>query len=288
MPPTPKTQSRAAFRRPTNPDTRPRATAPGKHHFGDVKEVDDESDPRRLKQRTKQVAFGYNTDGYKNMTRMVDADPVLRNGGVLPLQPPAVDLRATKRTWDVLIRKWRRALHMFDHVFIDGEDGGVTTREEVAEKQRVDWVNPVFADRAKGARVKRSAADIHALRYSPSVPAKVPCEEAVMHLLRSLSHYMPIAVMMTESCSPQQNAALTRHRLQPDHVSPANCGYKMRVSPKGAFVSSSVVHRSVSPSPPDSPTFDSPASVTKAPTVMESPPAGNADVSLRAQFDAVA
>ena len=36
----------------------------------------------------------------------------------------------TKRTWDMLARKWRRALHMFDHVFIHGEDDRQVSADE--------------------------------------------------------------------------------------------------------------------------------------------------------------
>lgn len=59
---------------------------------------------RRRSQREKQISYGYVTDGYKNMIKLITHDPLLRSGGVIPLSPPDVNL-GSKRTWDIQLRK---------------------------------------------------------------------------------------------------------------------------------------------------------------------------------------
>lgn len=138
---------------------------------------------RRSNQRSKQISFGFNTVGFHNMNRLIRADPRLANGGILPILPPPADLDITKRTWDVFIRKWRRALHMFDHVFIEGEDDAETTLEATVEAQRCQWRN---SQAPAQSRIRYSPDELLAMRNHPNVPTQIPVDEDLRTLLKEL------------------------------------------------------------------------------------------------------
>lgn len=204
--------------------------------------VESEDDERRISQRRKQVQYGYNTDGYHNMVRLVRADPRLCNGGVLPLEAPSPELRTSKRQWDLLIRKWRRALHMFDHVFIEGEDNNQTTLEEVTEEQRKEWVSATYASYPKDRRVRISAREIAAKRESPMVPKKLPVELSMLCILRSYDKYEAVETVVQDCGTAAARAAGT---------SPiANTGIKIHVAPSGTNSAYSASKRSPSPTSP--------------------------------------
>lgn len=185
---------------------------------------------RRLAQREKQISYGFNTDGYRNMNRLIRVDPRLANGGVLPIQPPSSNLRSTKRTWDVLVRKWRRALHMFDHVFIDGEDNATTTLDAVVALQRREWVRDEFKETPPALRLQRTAADLMQLKGSDRVPRKIPVEDDLIQLLRSPDCFERPLSEAIEEASPQHAATLTRVRHSASSITPTNCGIKVMVS----------------------------------------------------------
>jgi histone RNA hairpin-binding protein len=69
-----------------------------------------ESDAHRLAQRQKQIDLGKNTRGYQRYCESVakhqrtTSDP----------QTPRKDLKCSKRTFDALIKGWRRKLHVYD------------------------------------------------------------------------------------------------------------------------------------------------------------------------------
>ena len=217
--------------RPTNRFSRPSQTQPKRVDpaNGDEEEVD----ARRIAQRQKQIDYGYNTDGFKNMVRLVQHDPRLRNGGVLPLQPPAATLKVSKKKWDVLSRKWRRALHMFDDVFIDGQDlEGDRTLEEVIAAQRLNWLAPKFKAAPRHFRSKVGADKIFAVRDLSIVPKKLPVELCMKPLLRCPSYFEDVSNVVPESAS-----SLTRGS---SNVSPTEAGIKIHVapSPEAAMMSS--------------------------------------------------
>ena len=205
-------------------------------------------DQRRTQQRQKQIDYGYNTQGYHNMVRLVQNDPQLRNGGVLPLEPPAATLLVSKKKWDVLSRKWRRALHMFDDVYIEGQElQGGPTMEEVVAAQRLNWLAPKFKDAPKLFRAKLSSEKILAVRESSLVPKKLPVEPCMKHLLRNPSYFEDVSNVVPDSAS-----SLTRGS---SNVSPTEAGIKIHVapSPEAAMMSScapmsmSLQGRSLSP-----------------------------------------
>lgn len=225
---------------------------------------------RRLRQRAKQIGFGFNTRGYQNMLRLLEHDPRLRNGGVLPLQPPPAELDISKKRWDVLIRKWRRALHMFDHIHLEG-DG--TSLADVVESQRQQWVSPRFANLTKLARVTIRRDDIFAARASAAVPKKLPVEDAVRPWLRSTECYDPIHNWLPENA--------------PQNTTPQIVGIKILIAPLGgsgsgtsptaAFASRAPRSRSVSPrtsprqSRSPSPTIDTVPKAMVSSTMVEDP-----------------
>lgn len=213
---------------------------------------DGEEDPRRVAQRQKQIDYGYNTDGYRNMVRLVQHDPQLKNGGVLPLEPPAASLKVSKKKWDVLSRKWRRALHMFDDVYIEGqEQSGGPTLEQVIASQRRNWLAPKFKAVDPNAlfRAKIAAEKIFDVRNSPAVPKKLPVEACMKHLLRNPSYFEDVSNVVPDSAS-----SLTRGSSS---VSPTEAGIKIHVapSPEAAMMSTCTsqvggLQRSLSPQQP--------------------------------------
>jgi hypothetical protein len=101
--------------------------------------VDRESDPRRLEQRLKQVDFGKNTIGYDNYSEAVPRAERVRafQRGWHPRTPDHTVARS-KRSWDGIVQKWRRQLHLWDDLPAEdsiarGGDGGETN--EWAETQ---------------------------------------------------------------------------------------------------------------------------------------------------------
>jgi hypothetical protein len=140
------------------------------------------------------------------MLRLVESDPCLTKGGVIPLAPPSADVKVSKRTWDMLIRKWRRMLHMFDNVYIDEDPAEGATMESVQHAQRLRWISPVHLEFNTDTGVAAvptlkspSLEAVMALRASPSVPTRMPIEESMQHLLRHPSCYEPVSSVIPDS-----------------------------------------------------------------------------------------
>lgn len=72
--------------------------------------VEQESCPKKLAARQKQLDYGKNTAGYAHYIAQV-ARNARRRGD--PWTPNKLQL-CSKRSWDGQVRKWRRALHKFD------------------------------------------------------------------------------------------------------------------------------------------------------------------------------
>jgi hypothetical protein len=98
-----------------------------------------ESDAHRLAQRAKQIQYGENTPGYAHFMKALELYPELFKG-CIPVKP-AVMQKCSKRSWDGQIRKWRRALHMYDFVDFDNdEQGSKFIKEALIEQNK----NPIF------------------------------------------------------------------------------------------------------------------------------------------------
>jgi hypothetical protein len=180
---------------------------------------------RRRSQRDKQISFGYATDGYSNMERLIRHDPLLKSGGLLPLSPPTV-LKGSKRIWDIQLRKWRRALHMFDYVFIDGEDDPAT-RANVLEEQRQQWVSEAFQGTPRELRKRISLSELRAVQHVPAVPTKIPVEEDLRCILRNEDAYESV-----RSVVPQSASSLTKGT----DISPLEAGIKIHIAPSSAVL----------------------------------------------------
>ncbi|CAG9575105.1 conserved hypothetical protein [Leishmania major strain Friedlin] len=196
--------------------TRPRKLSPS----GNSPDED-----RRRSQREKQIQFGYVTDGYTNMKRLIAHDPLLRSGGILPLSPPDV-VKGSKRLWDIQLRKWRRALHMFDYVFIDGEDHP-ETRTKVVEEQRRQWVSEAFNEMPREARLKIDLDTLRGVQRSSAVPSRIPIEEDLRCILRSDDCYESV-----RSVVPQSASSLTKGT----DISPLEAGIKIHIAPSAAVL----------------------------------------------------
>eukprot|EP00667_Euglena_gracilis_P007672 EG_transcript_7762 len=70
-----------------------------------------ELEAHRMSQRRKQVMFGKDTVGY---TRYRDLVPRESRGKDDPQTPDFTDTKLSKRSFDGLVRQWRRALHKWD------------------------------------------------------------------------------------------------------------------------------------------------------------------------------
>nr|CAJ2474639.1 unnamed protein product [Leishmania braziliensis] len=186
---------------------------------------------RRRRQREKQIQFGYVTDGYTNMKRLIAHDPLLRSGGILPLSPPEI-VNGSKRQWDIQLRKWRRALHMFDYVFIDGEDDP-TTRAKVLEEQRQQWVSEALNEMPREARLKIDLDTLRLVQHSATVPCRIPIEEDLRCILRNDGCYESL-----RSVVPQSASSLTKGT----DISPIEAGIKIHIAPSAAVVQRQQAH----------------------------------------------
>jgi|UniRef100_A0A7S4GDZ4 hypothetical protein len=167
-----------------------------------------ETDIRRLEQRAKQIAYGENTPGYHNFLRALEVNPDLLKG-CLPIKP-AIGQKCSKRSWDGQIRKWRRALHMYDFVdFGDSAEQAEAVREALIDQNK----NPLFTkmpkrvlpdgqemflaaqlepkcevrlpatyDASSATRVRYTIQDLMALANSPLVATCVELPESLMWL----------------------------------------------------------------------------------------------------------
>lgn len=141
--------------------------------------------------------------------------------GWVPIAPPNVH-GYTKQEFVVLMHKWRRALHMFDFVFIDGsEDEKETTRQEVLEQQRMRWVNPVHGTQLITTEVFEPTtlhrvvlgAEMAAARRAVQSASKLVVEECLAHLLRDPSRYEPVSLRVPKTLLETANMKFSARDL---------------------------------------------------------------------------
>eukprot|EP00668_Euglena_longa_P003189 GGOE01003732.1.p1 GENE.GGOE01003732.1~~GGOE01003732.1.p1 ORF type:complete len:406 (-),score=75.17 GGOE01003732.1:220-1437(-) len=165
------------------------------------KEKEVELDAHRLEQRIKQIAYGENTRGFTNLMKVLERDPSLVKG-CIPVKP-AIHQKCSKRSWDGQVRKWRRALHMYDYVdFGESEEQS----KEVREALVVQNINPVFtpAKSEPGALKYDLFSPMRGTTWaeefdSPFAPSPDMSHDAASHVREDLSHCSPIRFCVTKA-----------------------------------------------------------------------------------------
>ncbi|WIA35866.1 hypothetical protein OEZ86_004250 [Tetradesmus obliquus] len=89
-------------------DEEPSAAADGDEEF--------ENDPKRLMARQQQIDFGKNTLGYERYLQAVPKHKRKLRGKEHDPPTPDITRKMSKRTWDGIVKAWRRHLHKFDNV----------------------------------------------------------------------------------------------------------------------------------------------------------------------------
>lgn len=69
-----------------------------------------ETDPLVLQRRQKQIDYGKNTVGYSNYTMIVPIDQRTKDHP----KTPDKFTKYSRRSWDTLIKMWRKKLHEYD------------------------------------------------------------------------------------------------------------------------------------------------------------------------------
>ncbi|KAF6266212.1 histone RNA hairpin-binding protein RNA-binding domain-containing protein [Scenedesmus sp. NREL 46B-D3] len=79
-------------------------------------EDDFETDPKRLTARQQQIDFGKNTLGYERYLQAVPKHKRKLRGKDHDPPTPDITQKMSKRTWDGIVKSWRRHLHKYDNI----------------------------------------------------------------------------------------------------------------------------------------------------------------------------
>ncbi|XP_032517611.2 histone RNA hairpin-binding protein [Danaus plexippus] len=74
------------------------------------KVIELETDPTTLQRRQKQIDYGKNTVGYHNYVKQVPIDQRTKDHP----KTPDKYTKYSRRSWDMLIKLWRKKLHEYD------------------------------------------------------------------------------------------------------------------------------------------------------------------------------
>ncbi|KAI8436858.1 hypothetical protein MSG28_010311 [Choristoneura fumiferana] len=124
--------SRKRVKLTEKPDTDQRESKPPK------RPMELESDPLILQRRQKQIDYGKNTVGYNNYLQKV---PITNRTKDDPKTPDKY-AKYSRRSWDTLIKMWRKKLHDYDTGTNAGSNTGSHTNSNPESDEDEENENP--------------------------------------------------------------------------------------------------------------------------------------------------